>query len=44
MTMRMCKAKLTSLVGADSDRKMDEKSIEGYSSIHDYCYDATLVA
>ena len=31
----MCKAKLTSLVGADFDHDIDATDIEGYTSVHD---------
>ena len=42
--MRICRAKLASLVGADSDHAdMDATSIKGCPSIHDY-QSATLVA
>ena len=33
--MCMCKATLTSLVGADFDHVMDASGIEGYPSVHD---------
>ena len=34
MKTYMCKAKLTSLVGADSKHVMDASGIEGYPSVH----------
>ena len=39
----MCRAKLTSLVGADSDHVMDTSGIEGYPSVHDGYQFAILV-
>ena len=39
----MCRAKLTSLVGADSDHVMDTSGIEGYPSLHDHYQFAILV-
>ena len=39
----MCRAKLTSLVGADSDHVMNTYGIEGYPSVHDGYQFAILV-
>ena len=39
----MCTAKLTSLVGVDSDHDMDATGIEGYPSVHNDYQFAILV-
>ena len=44
VTMRICRVKLAFLVGADSDHNMDATGMDGYPSIHDDHFHATLVA